>query len=119
MVAVVHGREMEEESNIKSLANRAELLHQDVIEARKMFVVERLDDRIGEHDGARNNGVGVGRASLQHDLVEDAEVMLGKSLRNAEMCNDMRVADLFEGECELFALPAAPARAATQAHEFA
>jgi hypothetical protein len=58
VVAVVHGGEMKKQADVNCLPDRAELLHQDVIEAGEVLVVEGLDDWIGEHDGAGNDGVG-------------------------------------------------------------
>jgi hypothetical protein len=43
-------REVEEQAHVNRLPNRTELLHKSVIEAREVFVVQRLHGRIGKHD---------------------------------------------------------------------
>src|SRR5579864_1458726 len=49
----VEVREVEEEAHVERLPYRPQLLHERVIEAHEMLVLEGLHDRVGEHDGAR------------------------------------------------------------------
>src|SRR5436190_6299113 len=66
-------REVEEETHVKRLPYRAELLHQHVIEADEVFVLQRLHDRPSERDGTRFNRIARELASLNPKLREDVE----------------------------------------------
>src|ERR1043166_6705692 len=57
MVAVVLCREMEVQAHVERLANGPQLLKSRVIETGEVAVVKGRHDRVGQHDGARHDGV--------------------------------------------------------------
>ena len=85
MVLVQIG-EVEEQAHVERLADCAELLHQCVIEAGEMLVVEGLNYGVGNDDRAGNDGVGWRCATLNQDFVEDAEVVFDKPVFFFEVC---------------------------------
>src|SRR5260370_39504983 len=72
----VQVRKMEEEAHVERLSDRPELLHQRVVEADEMLILERLHDGSGEHDRACLNRVAREFAALDPDLREDVERVL-------------------------------------------
>src|SRR5437870_5177151 len=73
VMPVVHRGEVKKEADVKRLANGAELLEQYVVEASEVLVIERLDDRVSQHDGTCDDGISGRIAALQEHFVEDAE----------------------------------------------
>ena len=65
MVAVVKVGEMKKQPHVERLANRAELLHEPVIKAGEVSVLERCHDRPRERDGAGLDRIGRVFAALK------------------------------------------------------
>jgi hypothetical protein len=83
-------REVEKEAHIQSLANRSEPLHQEVIEAREMIVLQRCDDRVGKCHGTCDDRGIMGAASFNQGLVENTKIALKETLSLFEKGDDMR-----------------------------
>src|ERR1035437_5816674 len=104
MAPVVMRGEVIEKSHIKCATNRAELLHQCVIETREVFVIEGLNDWVGDYDGARDDRIGGRRAALDQHFIKYAEVMFQKAIILFEMRQHMGVANLSKRKRKFFAL---------------
>src|SRR5665647_1463222 len=85
MVPVVMCSEVIKQPHVKCGANRAEFLQQCMIEAGKMFVVEGLNNWVGDDDRAGNDGVGARCAALNQHLIENTKVVLHKPIFFFEM----------------------------------
>src|SRR5882757_7882726 len=71
MTPIVACREMIKETHIKCRADRAEVTHQCMIETGEMFVIEGLNDWVGDDDGASDDRIGWRCAALNQHLVEN------------------------------------------------
>ncbi len=96
VVSVVHDREIVEQMHVERLANGAEAIQENMVEAGEMIVLERSDDRIGECDRASDNGATAVDAALDQNLIEDVEIVFNKTITGLEMREDVRIANLFE-----------------------
>ena len=76
VVSVVQIGEVKKEPHVERLANRAELLHQSVIEAGKVSILQRCHDGPRERHGARLDRIGGVFAPLQINLRKDIERVL-------------------------------------------
>ena len=86
------------------MANGAELLHEEMIEAGEMIVLQRGDDGPGERYGARHDRIGFKFRALKINFRKYVKRMLGKmSISCLEICFDERMVNFIEGMSELFA----------------
>ena len=69
--------EVEKEPHVQRLADGAELLHEDVVEASEMVVLQRLNNGARERDGAGFDRVGLGFGALQESSGKNIERVLG------------------------------------------
>ena len=67
---------MEEGAHVERLANGAQLLHQREVQAGEMILPKRLNDRLGERDGACLDRVARELATLDENFGEDVERVL-------------------------------------------
>src|SRR5271165_5082456 len=106
---------MEEEAHVEGLPDRAELLHQWKVEARKMFILKRTDDRLRDRDGASLDGVTRELAALDQYLRKDVERMLLVAAAGLlEVRRDERVVDFMQRAHELLTVPTAPLLASNE-----
>ena len=106
---------MEEEPHVERLADRAELLHQRVIEAGEVIVVSDATIGAASVTVHRLDRVARELAPLDPDLGKDIERVLDElASRSPEIRLDERVVDFVQGAGKLLAVAAAPLLAADQ-----
>src|ERR1700722_19055762 len=96
MVTIVHCRKMSSQPHIKCRTNGAEMLHQCMIKAGKVFVIERPNYWVGDDNRAGNNRIRRRCPAFYQNFVEYAEVVLDKSVVFFEMRQHMAVANLLQ-----------------------
>ena len=119
MVSIVQIGEVKKEPHVECLTNRAELLHQSMIEAGKVSILQRCHDGPRERHSARLNRIGGVFAPFQINLRKDIERVLHELGSGFEAGSDEGIVNFIEGARELLAGAASPLGAADEAHEFA
>ena len=97
MVSVVQIGEVKKEPHVECLPDRAELLHQSVIEAGEVSVLQRCHDGPRERHGARLDRIGGVFAPLQINLRKDIERVLHEPVCGFEARSDEGVVNFIEG----------------------
>ena len=79
ILAIVQIGEMKEQAQVERLSDGGEALHQLVIEAGEMLLLERFDDGLGQAHRAGFDGIACELSALENDLRKDREGVLDKA----------------------------------------